>query len=127
MDSQWIQLGHDILLAVLDVVLPAVIAYGFNMYKKHLDKTHSYQKEKDMSEQIKQLVSLAVVIAEKAGAKEKLTGSQQFNKAKQFVESSLKKMNITDYDIRKIEAMIEKEWADNKYQLEDIYGDKKEG
>lgn len=127
MDSQWIQLGHDILLAVLDVVLPAVIAYGFNMYKKHLDKTHSYQKEKDMAEQIKQLVSLAVVIAEKAGAKEKLTGSQQLNKAKQFVESSLKKMNITDYDIRKIEAMIEKEWADNKYQLEDIYGDKKEG
>ena len=52
MDSQWIQLGHDILLAVLDVVLPAVIAYGFNMYKKHLDKTHSYQKQQSLLPQL---------------------------------------------------------------------------
>lgn len=122
MNTQTIQLGHDVLLAILDVVLPAVIAYGFNMYKKHLDKTHNYQKEKDIAEKVNELVKLAVVIAEKAGAVDKLTGSQQFNKAVKFVQDSLKNLGITDYDIKQVEAKIEAEWAKNKDSLEDIYG-----
>lgn len=125
MNTQTIQLGHDVLLAILDVVLPAVIAYGFNMYKKHLDKTHNYQKEKDIAEKVNELVKLAVVIAEKAGAVDKLTGSQQFNKAVKFVQDSLKNLEITDYDIKQVEAKIEAEWAKNKSELEDIYGDEK--
>mgnify|MGYP000850272568 FL=1 len=125
MDTQTIQLGHDILLAILDVVLPAVIAYGFNMYKKHLDKTHNYQKEKDIAEKVNELIKLAVVIAEKAGAVDKLTGSQKFNKAVKFVQDSLRNLGITDYDIKQIEAKIETEWAKNKSELEDIYGDEK--
>ena len=120
-DAQLVQLGHDVLLAVLDVVLPAVIAWGFSIYKKHVTTSQEFEKQKDMAKQIEQIVKLGVIVAEKAGAVDSLTGSEQFAKAKSFVQTALQNAHITDVDLKKLEAMIEKEWADNKYQLEDIY------
>lgn len=120
-DAQLVQLGHDVLLAVLDVVLPSVIAWGFNIYRKHVTTSHEFEKQKDIAKQIEQLVKLGVIVAEKAGATDKLTGSEQFEKAKGFVQTSLQNAHITDVDLKKIEAMIEKEWAENKQQLEDTY------
>lgn len=112
---------HDVLIAVADVVLPVLIAYGFKLYSSHTKTAQQYEKDKDLANSINTAIKDSVVIAQKAGVIDNLTGSEKFNKAMSYVKGVINSLGITDYDETQLKAKIEVAYAEGKKQLEAIY------
>lgn len=121
MDANTIQLIHDVLIAVADVVLPVLIAYGFKLYSSHTKTAQQYEKDKDLANSINTAIKDSVVIAQKAGVIDNLTGSEKFNKAMSYVKGVINSLGITDYDETQLKAKIEVAYAEGKKQLEAAY------
>ena len=109
------------LIAVADVVLPVLIAYGFKLYSSHTKTAQQYEKDKDLANSINTAIKDSVVIAQKAGVIDNLTGSEKFNKAMSYVKGVINSLGITDYDETQLKAKIEVAYAEGKKQLEAAY------
>lgn len=80
-----------------------------------------YVKTPSRLQALTDLVNAAVVFAERTGAIQQLTGSQQFKLAYNFVQDKAKQLGITQMDEELIKALIEQSWANQKAHLNDIY------
>lgn len=109
---------HDLLMAIAIALIPVVMGWiGQQLINNHKLGEQAYK--------IENLVSMAVVEAEKLGLTKQLTGNEQFQYALNFVNSHLKALGITDVDESLIKAQIERSWFTQKDRLEQVYGNNK--
>ena len=106
---------HDLLMVIAIALIPVVMGWiGQQLINNHKLGEQAYK--------IENLVSMAVVEAEKLGLTKQLTGNEQFQYALNFVNSQLKALGITDVDESLIKAQIERSWFTQKDRLEQVYG-----
>lgn len=106
---------HDLLMAIAIALIPVVMGWiGQQLINNHKLGEQAYK--------IENLVSMAVVEAEKLGLTKQLTGNEQFQYALNFVNSQLKALGITDVDESLIKAQIERSWFTQRDRLEQVYG-----
>ena len=107
---------HDLLMAIAIALIPVVMGWiGQQLINNHKLGEQVYKVEN--------LVSMAVVEAEKLGLTKQLTGNEQFQYALNFVNNQLKALGITDVDESLIKAQIERSWFTQKERLEQAYGE----
>ncbi len=105
---------HDIVMTLITALIPVVMAVvGYYLAK--------YVKTPTQLQTITDLVDAAVVFAEKSGAVQQLTGSQQFKLAYNFVQDRAKQLGITELDEELIKTLIEQSWANQREHLDVIY------
>lgn len=102
-------------MTIAIALIPVVMGWiGQQLINNHKLGEQAYKVEN--------LVSMAVVEAEKLGLAKQLTGNEQFQYALNFVNSQLKALGITDIDESLIKAQIERSWFTQKGRLEQVYG-----
>lgn len=105
---------HDIMMTAITAIIPVVMSViGYLMAK--------YIKTPSQLKTIENLVNAAVVFAEKTGAVQQLTGSQQFKLAYNFVQDKAKQLGITQLDEELIKTLIEQSWANQRQHLSSVY------
>lgn len=110
---------HDIIMTTITALIPvAVSVVGYLLVK--------YVKTPSRLQALTDLVNAAVVFAERTGAIQQLTGSQQFELAYNFVQDKAKQLGITQMDEELVKTLIEQSWADQKAHLNDVYKSGKE-
>ena len=101
-------------MTVITALIPVVISViGYYLAK--------YVKTPAQLQTLTDLVEAAVVFAEKSGAVQQLTGSQQFKLAYNFVQDKAKQLGITELDEELIKTMIEQSWANQREHLDAVY------
>ncbi len=105
---------HQIIIDILTALIPIVITiFGYLINK--------YIKTPANLAALEKLVDAAVVFAEKEGAIQKLTGSQQFRVALNYVQDMINKLGITPQDEKLLKGLIEQSWAKQKATLGAVY------
>ena len=105
---------HDIVMTVITALIPVVMSViGYYLAK--------YVKTPARLQTLTDLVDAAVVFAEKSGAVQQLTGSQQFKLAYNFVQDKVKQLGITKLDEELIKTLIEQSWANQRNHLNVVY------
>lgn len=105
---------HDIVMTLITALIPVVMSViGYYLAK--------YVKTPARLQTITDLVDAAVVFAEKSGAVQQLTGSQQFKLAYNFVQDKAKQLGITELDEELIKTLIEQSWANQREHLSAVY------
>lgn len=105
---------HDIVMTLITALIPVVMSViGYYLAK--------YVKTPARLQTITDLVNAAVVFAEKSGAVQQLTGSQQFKLAYNFVQDKAKQLGITELDEELIKTLIEQSWANQREHLNAVY------
>lgn len=100
----------DILIALIPIVI-TIFGYLVNKYLKTPANLAALEK----------LVDAAVVFAEKEGAIQKLTGSEQFQVALNYVQEMINKLGLTPQDEKLLKGLIEQSWAKQKATLGAVY------
>lgn len=105
---------HDVLMAVITSLVPVIVAWVGYVISRSV-------KTEDSFKALSVLVDAAVNFAEKSGAINQLTGSEQFQVAFKFVQDQLDKLHITQQDEELIKALIERSWSKQREHLEAVY------
>ena len=112
--KEWGNNMHDVLMAVITSLVPVIVAWIGYVISRSV-------KTEDSFKALSVLVDAAVNFAEKSGAINQLTGSEQFQVAFKFVQDQLAKLHITQQDEELIKALIEQSWSQQREHLEAVY------
>lgn len=107
----------DLVVAIAALAIPVVFGY---ITKKFAGN----QKALDLIKAIEPLAKYAVVMAEKLGLDEKLTGAMKQNKAVEYVMNGLAALGFDNADAEIIRNAVEKAFMEAQEQLHSVYGDK---
>lgn len=106
------------LVSLAVIFIPVVATWATNLLKKHI----SSAQQLNLIETVAKFAQDAVVLAEKDGVLQHLTGSEQFTKAVSYVQDMLKSLGINDVDLALIQGAVEKAYAQAKGILNSVYG-----
>ena len=98
-------MNHEL---VVDVILALIFLVGL-VFQDVVKKNQTARTFVDL---VNQLAPQAVIMAEKSGLKEALTGSEKYKKAVDYVNESVKNLGLTASDQTAIKNAVEKAWAD---------------